>query len=249
MTQFASLASTTELEAVNSILASVGEAPIAQAALDSPSQADVVLIVGIVKEVMRQTQVMGWQFNKEFGYEVVQTATHNWLDTDGVTTELGIYKPPLSLAAWEITKNPDQQGTKYVDTAIRKSRSYQETGQFVLVFYDREKNRDGFPTSERSSLYINPTWYIPFEEMPETARQYVTQRAARIFQNRAVGSPILMKVTEQDELYAFRNLKRDQGITDDLNVLYHNQGAFSFLGRRRIGPLGVSENRNSPNKS
>lgn len=68
------MALTTELDAVNIILSSVGQAPVNK--LDA-SRADVRIAQGLLKEVSRTIQSEGWNFNTEF--DVVLTK-----DVDGI---------------------------------------------------------------------------------------------------------------------------------------------------------------------
>jgi hypothetical protein len=60
---------------------------------------------------------------------------------------------------------------------------------------------------------------LPFDSLPQTARQYIAVRAARVFQTRAVGSEALFQFTARDEVEAHAELKRAEGITGDYNIL------------------------------
>ncbi len=60
---------------------------------------------------------------------------------------------------------------------------------------------------------------LPFDSLPQTARQYIAVRAARVFQARAVGSEALFQFTARDEIEAYGELKRAEGITGDYNIL------------------------------
>lgn len=113
-----------------------------------------------------------------------------------------------------------------------------------MVFYDRDKNREGWDPAERSVLYIDAQWMFGFEEIPQTARDYIMIRAARRFQQSVAGSATLASFSEQDELQALRALKRDQGENDDYNML-QNADVGIAMGRPRL-PSGVSDLRNNP---
>jgi Autographiviridae tail tubular protein Gp11 len=239
MPQITSLTATTELEAVNAMLSSIGEAPIAN--VDTATQADVVMAVNILRNTTRQVQRVGWRFNTEFGYEVAPHDTYDWLDSAGVTTPLNIYTPPAGLARFEITKAVEQQGARYVDTAVRPSKKW-EAG--TPVFYDREFNRDGFPQADRDYLYINPVWWMGFEDMPEIARFYVVAKASRDFTQHAVGSAELSGFTADNVRIAYRDLKREEGLIDDYNIFRQHE-MISALGGRRRGPTGVIDPRST----
>lgn len=243
MAQIASLAPTTELEAVNAMLAIIGEAPVT--VLAGATQADVVTAIAILRERTREVLSMGWRFNTEFGFEIAPADTLDWDDTGGIITPLNIFTPPAGLVGFAITELSEQQGAKYVDTVLRKSRVYLSADLIpvpVLVFYDRAHNRDGFPQADRSFLYINPVWFVDFEDLPEQARRYCTIKAARAFQRSVVGSDTLNSFTAADEAFALRILRREFGVQDDYNI-FNNAGTFKHLGQRRLGAAGVFEDR------
>jgi hypothetical protein len=360
--QITELVATTELEAVNAMLASIGEAPIAS--LDSATAADVQTAISLLRNTTREVQARGWRFNTEFGFQIAPFLTWNYVDSENVTTQLSSYRPPSGMIAFEMTRSPDQQGSKYTDAVVRPARS-SYTGQaertitkspdfpgtrfgaefqstvaqgvsvpltvtfdlpvqsvtvtcfdptfptnsmaaydendnllgsinFVSngvpgvnvpstktlafasikkiiltpgandyvaysmtyvaeatiaidgnVFYDRARNRDGWPTSERQYLYIDPVWLFDFDDLPETARNYIIVRASRRLAQRALGSAELASFNDRDELLALRDLKRDQGEQDSYNIF--NQAEMERgIGGRMPGVAGVSDLRASP---
>lgn len=244
MAQIVNLVATTELEAVNAMLASIGEAPIAN--LDAATATDVLMAINILRNTAREVQMLGWRFNSEFGLQIKSSGSYVRLDTDGVMTELSIFKPPAGLASFEITRSEDQQGSKYADAVIRPSKEYTEGAPPlpVMVFYDRERNRDGWDATERVYLYIDAVFLFNFEQLPESARWYITVRAARRFGQDVAGSVELSRFKERDELQALRSLKRDQGENDDYNIL-DNMDVYKVLGRPR-GVSGIFDPRNTP---
>jgi hypothetical protein len=238
-------AAMTELQAVNTMLGSIGEAPLADGTdLSVQTQDDIVMALAVLRKKARDTMLTRWKFNTEFGYEITRTATYSWVDTAGVTTSLGIFKPPANLASFRVSQIAAQIGSKAIDAALRRSRKYVETVP-VIVFYDRAKNRDGFPTADRTYLYIDPVWYITFEDLPDSARAYISLAAARTFQNSVVGSSSLNRFTQEEEDAARLILENDQGLEDDYN-LFNNYQQFEFLGGRYSGSYGMMDTRNSP---
>ena len=61
----------TELQAVNQILASVGQAPVTTLEQTNP---DVALAYNTLKQVSREVQSEGWTFNKEYNYPFMADA-------------------------------------------------------------------------------------------------------------------------------------------------------------------------------
>jgi len=93
--------------------------------------------------------------------------------------------------------------------------------------YDRKNHTYQFNTSIKCDLVI----LLPFEQLPQAARHYVTIKAARIFQSRTVGSDALYEFTALDEKDALLDLKRNEGITGDYNILRSNPTVFRSLIR------------------
>lgn len=242
------LIATTEIEAVNAMLAAIGEDPLDTGTdLSTATQPDVTMAVNTLRNTTREILSMGWRFNTEFGFEVKPSDTLDWTGSDSVTVPLNIYTPPAGLISFSVTKNDDQMGCKLVDTELRPARIYAEGSipeglTTTVVFYDRQHARDGFPTADRSFLYINPVWLFPFEQLPEVCRKYIVTKAVRGFVGSSIGSDTLVGFTRQDEAVALRNLKREQGEEDSYSFL-SNIDTFSARGRRPSTPRGVSDIR------
>jgi len=77
---------------------------------------------------------------------------------------------------------------------------------------------------------VNMCVMLDFEELPESARYYITIRAARIFQGRVVGSTELAGFTEYDETMALVTLETHDGINSDNNIFTDNSTSINMLG-------------------
>lgn len=243
------LTATTELEAINAMLTGIGEQPLPTGTdLATSTQSDVAMALGILRDISREVQSMGWKFNTEFGFELAPTTTYDWVDTAGVTTTLNIFTPPAHLSGFKVTEITEQIGWKAVDTEIRPSRKYQVSSTPVLVFYDRSGARDGFEASKYPYLYINPIWLFAFEQLPEVARRYIVTKAGRTFVQSSVGSDTLARFTEKNEAIALRNLKREQGAEDTYSFV-GNVGKWSARGRRPSAPVGFVDPRRNRNST
>lgn len=220
---------TTELEAVNEMLAAIGEAPLADATdLSTSTLGDVVMAIDILRGATRDCLTEGWQFNYETGVEVAPTSTITWVDTDGESTELNVFKKPVDVLAWDQTPCSEN---KQLDLIERVSKQYQEAAAVVPVLYDRAKNRDGAEETEHPYVYIDAVYAFDFAHLPQTARSFITIAAARRFVQKVLGSETLRSFTADDERMAYRALKRDQGLKEHLNML-NTAEAFDIHGRR-----------------
>jgi len=137
---------------------------------------------------------------------------------------------------WNIEKNypltPGGDGnillpsnTLAVDTTgVDASRDIIQRGSRL---YDRDNHSYTFT----GVVYVELTVGLPFEELPETARRYISLRAARIFEDRIDGAS--SNADSADEQGALINLQADQLRTEDLNVLSGSYSMFTTLNRTR----------------
>ena len=71
---FPTYAVSTELDAVNQILSSVGQAPVTTLDLQNP---EVSIVLNTLREINKQVQSEGWIFNTERDYEMIPDSTTN----------------------------------------------------------------------------------------------------------------------------------------------------------------------------
>lgn len=192
------LTPTTELEAVNTILAVIGESPISSLQ-EGAAVADAVTARSTLSEVCRAVQSRGWHFNTDKDVTLTPAA---------YTNEIIV---PLNCLRVDTTEE-----YKDNDVAHRGTK-----------LYDRRKQTYQFTTSVKVDMVV----LLPFEELPETARHYITIKAARVFQSRTVGSDALFQFTAVDERDALAALKRAEGITGDYNILTGNSTVYRVLNR------------------
>ncbi len=86
-----------------------------------------------------------------------------------------------------------------------------------LKLYNRKDHTFKFDKTVKAEIIF----LFPFEELPQVARQFITIRAARIFQDRMVGSDTLHGFTAVDEQKALADLKEAEGDTGDYSIFDH----------------------------
>lgn len=192
------LTPTTELEAVNTILSVIGEAPISSLQAGA-AVADAVTAQQTLSEVNRSVQSKGWHFNTDKKIS---------LSPEAFTGEVRVPSNCLRVD----TVEDDRE----VDVVLRGSR-----------LYDRVNHTYSFTRS----LMVDMVVLLPFEEIPETARHFITIKAARVFQARAVGAETLFSFSQLDERDALVAFKKAEGITGDYNILTGNPTVFRVLNR------------------
>lgn len=191
------LSPTTELEAINTMLSTIGESPVNM--VEDTGNVDVVIARQILQSVSREVQARGWHFNTEINYTITP-------DSDGY---LVLPKTVLKVD----TVYPDSSK----DVVVRGSK-----------LYDRENHTYVFT----DAVKVDMTILLTFDELPEVARNYVTIRASRIFQERVVGSDTLHAFNSQDEARAMVSLMEYEADTADLNILSGNYSVYRILGDR-----------------
>ena len=155
----------TELEAVNVILGSIGESPVNSIVNTGLLYVDVA--VGILNETSREVQSSGWTFNTEVAYPL----------TPDVNSALVLPANTLKINTQtfsDLSKVVTRRGSKV---------------------YDITNHTTIFSSGAKVDLVL----YLPFTDLPESARQYIITKAARRFQARFLGSSELGRFTFQDE--------------------------------------------------
>ena len=62
-------------------------------------------------------------------------------------------------------------------------------------------------------------FYRDFEVLPDTAKKYITTRAARIYSDRMINSETMHRMLARDEQSALIDLKEFEGDTGDYNMM------------------------------
>jgi hypothetical protein len=184
---------TTELEAVNSMLMTIGESPVNSLAVSQVS--DVSIAIATLREVTRNFQVEGWEFNTE-----VMTLSP---DVDGY---INIPANALKIDSTDISLVYVRRGDKLYDKA---------NNTFVFT----------------SPVELEFVWFLTFEDMPEPARQYITIKASRRFQNRVMGSDAVYYFTKEDEQEAKNTFLEYENKSGNYNMLRDNIYMLSSIRR------------------
>jgi hypothetical protein len=80
--------------------------------------------------------------------------------------------------------------------------------------YNRAKNTFEFDDEIKTTEVVA----LPWDDLPETARRYIVLRAARVFQDRSIGSPELQQTGVQEELVALAALREYDAESSDYSV-------------------------------
>lgn len=190
------LTPTSELDAVNVMLTSIGESPINTlgSGLQEAEIAEVVL-----DNVSRDVQSTGWHFNTEIRYNLARNSSNE------ITLPTNAIKVDKTNILREYDMDVVERGRK---------------------LYDRIGNKYTFD----NDIEVNMVVLLPFEELPETARRYITLKSARVYQQRMIGSETLSRQLMMDEQQAFLALREAEAEASDYNI-FDNYDTYRALDR------------------
>lgn len=194
---------TTELEAVNTILSTIGEAPLNS--LTGSLPVDGTVAVNILSEITREVQSAGWHFNTH--YKVTLTR-----DTDN--------KIPLATNILRVELNNNRYSKVQYDIVQRDN-----------YLYNLAKNQITFDTNFED---VTVVYLLPFNEIPEQAKRYITIRSARVFHDRTLGANTLHKFSTEDEARALIVLKQAEATTGDYSIFDTPEQAYTITRNTRV---------------
>jgi len=189
---------TSELEAVNTILSTIGEAPLNS--LTGSLPVDGTIAKNVLSEVAREVQSQGWHFNTH--YKVTLSR-----DTDN--------KIPLATNIVRVEVDPRRYSKVSYDIVQRNN-----------FLYNLAKNEETFDTNFQDATAV---YLLPFDEIPEQAKRYITIRSARIFHDRTLGANTIHKFSQEDEAKALSILKQAESHTGDYSIFDTPEQAYTII--------------------
>lgn len=192
-----SLTVMTELEAVNEMLLSIGQAPVNS--LNVTGIRDVSIAKFRLDTALRKVLTRGWAFNTDTAYNL----------------------------------SPDIDGIILIPSDALKVDS---DGADVTVRTHPDKGRALYNRATRSFEFSDPVactivWAMGFEDIPQSARDYIAINAARRFQSKSIGSQILDRFEENDETLAWIDLLREERASRNTNIFRSNPAVAGFGDR------------------
>jgi hypothetical protein len=186
-----------DLEAVNRMLSSIGQAPVNS--LDLIGVSDASKAKQQLLETARDVQTVGWSWNTDYGVDLVPDAT---------TGQIILPAGALDIDASDVT----------VNIVVRSN------ADGMLALYDADNQTFDFSANYSADhpLTIDIIWGYDFNSLPQSARSYIATAAARRFQAQIVNSPTLDSFNAQDEERAFLLLQRYERRSRDTNFSRKN---------------------------
>ena len=158
-----------ELQAINQILASVGQAPVTTLEKTNP---DVAIAYDTLQQVSREVQAEGWTFNKEYRYPLTPS-------------ENGEIVIPDNMIQLDLSMEPCDHKNRAYDPVRRDGK-----------LYDRRNHTFEW---KQQTYYFDVVWMFDWQDLPQPIQNYITSRAATIVSFRIIGDGNLYQVLQQQE--------------------------------------------------
>ncbi len=188
------LTPTTELQAVNAMLATTGDTPVTS--ITPGLRADVDFALSLIRLAATSVQQKGWLFNTD--RDVTLTPTVPPMASAGPIT--------LDDNVLKVTKSLDVEAQRDIYISFRGGQ-----------LWDRTNNTDQF--DENAEIIVDITRALDFEDMPEAARAYIFLLAARRYQQETLGNQELSGFGKEDEDRALTALVEAEGLLEDTDFL------------------------------
>lgn len=176
---------TTELDAINILLAAIGTSPVNNL---NTANTDAVMAKNYINNALKEIQTEKWYFNTEENYQL----------TPDINNEIHLADNIInidSIGRFGENTNLIPRGKK---------------------LYDRLNHTYKIPQPITANIIL----CLEFDELPETAIQYIIAKAARKYQEELLGDPSLRTWTKEDEATA-----RGRLIDEDLRIRKLSFGA------------------------
>jgi len=194
---------TTELEAVNTILSTIGEAPLNT--LSGSLPVDGTVAINILSEITREVQSAGWHFNTHYKVTLSKDTSN---------------KIPLATNILRVELDNNKYSKIQYDIVQRDN-----------YLFNLAKNTDIFDTNFEDVIIV---YLLPFNEIPEQAKRYITIRSARVFHDRTLGANALHKFSTEDEARALIVLKQAEATTGDYSIFDTPDQAYTITRNNRV---------------
>ena len=143
----------------------------------------------VLSEISREVQSAGWHFNTHYKSTLTR-------DTNN--------KIPVATNVVRVDLDPNLI-----------SRSDYDLVQRDGFLYNLAKNTDIF---DRDFEDVVQVYLLPFNEIPEQAKRYITIRSARVFHDRTLGANTLHKFSSEDEARSLSVMKQAEMQTGDNTI-------------------------------
>jgi hypothetical protein len=205
----------TKLDAVNNILASIGEAPVNSLSSGLP---DAELAESFLDRENRRIQLMGWHCNTLNDYELSKNAANQFVLPDN-TLKCDTVNPRSHRKT--LTTPPPHA---YINATMRRSDD-----DTMWLMFDADNNTELW--TNETTLTVRLVQFIEFANLTPALQIYVHASAAHKFQKSVMGSQVLRAFTDEDVSEAEVIAINEDMENEDLNVIRDNAHVHSIAFR------------------
>ena len=161
---------------------------------------EIAIAIDVLDQVDREVQGEGWHFNTEVAYPFTADAS-------------GIISVPSTVL--QLSDNKFANNQKY-QTVLRSGK-----------LYDKIKHTYVFTANE--VVKCDVIWKEDFEDLPQVFKDYITQRATRVFAGRVMGSQEMVTFNAQDEALLRANCIAYDTSSSDVNIFGQETGQNTYI--------------------
>ena len=143
----------------------------------------------VLSEISREVQSAGWHFNTHYKSTLTR-------DTNN--------KIPVATNVVRVDLDPNLISRRDYDLVQRDG-----------FLFNMAKDTDIF---DRNFEDVTQVYLLPFNEIPEQAKRYITIRSARVFHDRTLGANTVHKFSQEDEKQALSILRNAEMRTGDYTI-------------------------------
>jgi hypothetical protein len=161
---------------------------------------EISIALDILEQVDREVQGEGWHFNTEVAYPFIADTSGN-----------------ISVASnvLQISDNKFANNQKY-QTVLRDGKLY-------------DKINHTYTFTAGSTVKCDVVWKFDFVDLPQVFKDYITQRATRVFAGRVLGSQEMVTFNAQDEALLRANCLAYDTSSSDVNIFGQETGQNLYI--------------------
>ena len=180
----------TELQAVNRMLAGIGQSPITQAGLTSVANPDVAIASETLYEVSRQIQSEGWAFNKE----------DNVILSPNTSGKIAIAADIMQIDVSDFNYRGRPTRSNYYQTNTSGAMTNANMDLIVKngFLYDKRNKTDIF----QQPVQCTVIYYRTFVNCPPAIQYYIVDAATAKLCQRIIGDPTMYQMLQQRTMEA-----------------------------------------------
>ena len=166
---------------------------------------DGTMAKNVLSEISREVQSSGWHFNTHYKSTLTRDTNNNI---------------PVATNVVRVELDPNLESKSSYDLVQRDGK-----------LFNLAKDTDIF---DKDFKDVTQVYLLPFNEIPEQAKRYITIRSARVFHDRTLGANTLHKFSQEDEKQALSILRNAESRTGDFSIFDTPEQAYTISRNNRI---------------